>query len=107
MAKKPVTALVAADAEADRSRGVERRPVRTDGDYRAALAEIDRLTAGDREPDNGTPDAAALEMLVARVHAYEERQFLTRASRPDSDRQLAMARRVAQKRRNVLRDLDN
>jgi antitoxin component HigA of HigAB toxin-antitoxin module len=105
MAKKPFTALVGAYAEGNRSCGVEHRPVRTDGDYRAALAEIDRLTAGDREPDNGTPDAAALEMLVARVHAYEERQFPARASRPDSNRQLALARRVAQRRRNVLRDL--
>ena len=49
------------------------RPIRTKTDYRAALAEIDRLTAGDREPAPGTAQADRLDVLVALVQAYETR----------------------------------
>jgi HTH-type transcriptional regulator/antitoxin HigA len=47
--------------------------MRTKADYRAALAEIDRLTAGDKEPREGTRPADRLEVLVALVHDYEIR----------------------------------
>ena len=47
------------------------RPVRTDADYQAALAAIDRLTAGDREPAPGSAEADRLHVLLALVHDYE------------------------------------
>lgn len=51
------------------------RPIKTEADHCAALAEIDRLTAGDREPVDGTPEADALEVLVTLVDAYEEAHY--------------------------------
>ncbi len=45
-------------------------PIKTDADFRAALAEIERLW--DVEPD--TPDGDRLDILMTLVEAYERRQ---------------------------------
>jgi len=45
------------------------KPIKTEVDYAAALAEIERLF--DAEP--GTPDGDRLEVLVTLVEAYEAR----------------------------------
>jgi HTH-type transcriptional regulator/antitoxin HigA len=47
---------------------MEIRPIKTEADYDAVLAEIDRLM--DSEPD--TPEGDRLEVLVALVAAYED-----------------------------------
>lgn len=44
-------------------------PIKTDADFRAALAEIERLW--DVEPD--TPDGDRLDILMTLVEAYERR----------------------------------
>ena len=49
--------------------GVEIRPIRTDADYRKALAEAERLWAA--EPD--TPDGEYVEVLATLIEAYEDR----------------------------------
>ena len=46
------------------------KPIKTEADYTAALAEIEQLF--DAEP--GTADADRLEVLVTLVEAYEARQ---------------------------------
>ncbi len=46
-------------------------PIRTEGDYQSALAEIERLL--DTKPD--TPDADRLEVLTTLVEAYEDKHF--------------------------------
>jgi HTH-type transcriptional regulator/antitoxin HigA len=56
-------------------RAMEIRPIRTKADHKAALADIDRLTAGDREPAAGSADADRLEVLIALVHDYETRHY--------------------------------
>ncbi len=47
------------------------RPLRTEADYRAALAEIDQLF--DAEPE--TPEDARLEVLLTLVEAYEDAHY--------------------------------
>jgi len=49
---------------------MEIRPIRSDLDHAAALAEIDRLV-GDGEPGTGTPEGDRLDVLLALVHDYE------------------------------------
>jgi HTH-type transcriptional regulator / antitoxin HigA len=51
------------------------RPIKTTADHRAALDEISRLIAGDREPEEGTPEAVTLEVMIALVHEYEFRTY--------------------------------
>jgi HTH-type transcriptional regulator/antitoxin HigA len=48
---------------------MEIKPIRTQRDYKAALAEIERVF--DAKP--GTPDGDRLEVLATLVEAYEER----------------------------------
>jgi HTH-type transcriptional regulator / antitoxin HigA len=43
------------------------RPIRTEADHRAALAEVDRLWA----PEPGTPDGDRVEVLTTSIEAYE------------------------------------
>lgn len=45
------------------------KPIRTEDDYRAALADIDRLM--DAEPD--TPEGDRLDVLATLVEAWEEK----------------------------------
>jgi HTH-type transcriptional regulator/antitoxin HigA len=47
------------------------KPIRTDEDYQAALAEIDRLM--DAEP--GTPEDDKVEVLITLVEAYEHKHY--------------------------------
>jgi HTH-type transcriptional regulator / antitoxin HigA len=47
------------------------RPIRTDADYRAALAEAERHW--DAEP--GTPDGDRVEVLSTLIEAYEARHY--------------------------------
>src|SRR5574340_1320315 len=47
------------------------KPIRSEADYEAALAEVDRLWGA--EP--GTPDGDRFEVLFTLVEAYEEKQF--------------------------------
>jgi len=46
-------------------------PIRTEADYDAALAEIERLM----DADAGTPDGDRLDVLVTLVEAYEARHW--------------------------------
>ena len=49
------------------------KPIKTDADYKEALAEIDRLAILD--PEAGTDDANRLEVLAILVEAYEKKRF--------------------------------
>jgi HTH-type transcriptional regulator/antitoxin HigA len=46
------------------------RPIRTDKDHRAALAEIDKLWRA----SSGTAKGDKLEILVTLIETYEERR---------------------------------
>lgn len=46
------------------------RPIRTDAEYKAALAEIERFFAD--EPRKGTPDADRFDLLTLLIETYEE-----------------------------------
>lgn len=50
---------------------MEIRPIRTDEDHRAALAEIDRCWGA----SEGTEDADQLDVLLALVEIYEEKRW--------------------------------
>ncbi|MEN4043053.1 MAG: hypothetical protein ROW52_08625 [Anaerolineaceae bacterium] len=50
---------------------MEIKPIRTEADYEAALAEVERLWGA--EP--GTPDGDRFEVLFTLVEAYEETQY--------------------------------
>lgn len=54
------------------------RPIRTDADHAAALAEIERLW----DAPEGTPDADRLDVLTTLVDAYEAQRWPTEASDP-------------------------
>lgn len=54
------------------------RPIRTDEDHRAALAEIERLW---NYPEN-TPENDKLDVLAILVEAYEEKRWPTVAVSP-------------------------
>ena len=54
------------------------RPIHTDAEYEAALAEIDRLF--DAAPN--TPEGDRLEVLAALVEAYEEQHYSIPAPDP-------------------------
>ena len=50
---------------------MEIKPIRTEADYEAFLAEVERLWGS--EP--GTPDGDRFEVLFTLVEAYEEKQY--------------------------------
>ena len=50
---------------------IEIKPIRTEADYEAALAEIEQIF----EAVPGTPEGDRLEILTALVEAYEEKQY--------------------------------
>jgi HTH-type transcriptional regulator/antitoxin HigA len=54
------------------------RPIHDEGDYEAALAEIDGLM----EAERGTPEGDRLDVLVTLVEAYEERHWAIEAPDP-------------------------
>ena len=47
------------------------KPIKTDGDYRATLQEIESLMTA----ETGTPQGERLDVLVTLVEAYERRHF--------------------------------
>jgi HTH-type transcriptional regulator/antitoxin HigA len=49
------------------------RPLRTEADYDRALAEIEPYFAG--EPEPGTPDADAFDLLALVIEDYERRHW--------------------------------
>ena len=53
------------------------RPIRTDKDHRAALAEIEKLWGA----STGTPEGDKLDILVTLVETYEERRWPPRSRR--------------------------
>lgn len=52
---------------------MEIRPIRTDADYRAALAEVSPMF--DDEPTSGTPTGDRFDVLVTLIEAYEREHF--------------------------------
>ena len=50
---------------------MEIRPIRTEHDYRAALADIETLMSAEAD----TPDGEKLDVLVTLVEAYESKHF--------------------------------
>lgn len=50
---------------------MEIKPIRTDDEHRAALAEIERLW----DAPDGSPEADRLEMLAELVEAYEQEHY--------------------------------
>jgi HTH-type transcriptional regulator/antitoxin HigA len=52
---------------------MEIKPIRTEADNRAALAEISKLMASD--PELGTPDGDRLDVLVTLVQAFEAKHY--------------------------------
>ncbi len=56
------------------------RPIHTEEDYRAALADISALMESDPAPD--TPDGDWLDILATQVQAYEYRHFPIDAPEP-------------------------
>ncbi|HET8728729.1 MAG TPA: helix-turn-helix domain-containing protein [Alphaproteobacteria bacterium] len=57
---------------------MEIRPIKTEADYRAALAEVDRLW--DAEPD--TPEGDRVDLLVTLIEAYETAHYPIEAPDP-------------------------
>ncbi|ATP50898.1 transcriptional regulator [Pseudomonas putida] len=49
------------------------RPIRTDDEYRAALKEVSPLF--DNEPEPGTADGDAFEVMITLIEAYEAKHF--------------------------------
>ena len=58
---------------------IEPKIIKTEEQYRAYLAEVDRLAADD--PAAGTPDGDRLELLAKLVEDYEKERF--KFKRPD------------------------
>ncbi|MBC7710752.1 MAG: transcriptional regulator [Rhizobacter sp.] len=48
-------------------------PIRTQADYRAALAVVSKLV--DKDPAPGTPDGDRLDVLATLVEAYEAKHY--------------------------------
>ena len=57
---------------------MELKPIRTEADYRAALAEIEHLW----EAPDGSPEADRLEILAILVEVYEKAHFPIEAPDP-------------------------
>ncbi len=59
---------------------MEIRPIRTEADYRAALAEVSPMF--DHEPEPGTPEGDRFDVLVTLIEAYERAHFPVEAPDP-------------------------
>lgn len=51
------------------------KPIRTEADYRAALAEVERLFDLPEEPDPDSEEGAYFDGLVTLVEAYERKHY--------------------------------
>lgn len=58
---------------------VEVNPIRSESDYQAALAEVERLWGA----EEGTPEADRLDVLFELVWAYEEAHYPASSFEPD------------------------
>lgn len=56
------------------------RPIRSEADYRAALAEVAPLF--DREPEPGSPEGDRFDVLVTLIEAYERQHHAIGAPDP-------------------------
>jgi HTH-type transcriptional regulator/antitoxin HigA len=68
-------------------------PIRTEADYRAALAEVSRMFDLDEEPVLGTPEGDRFDILVTLVEAYERKHFPIVAPDPIEAIKFAMEQR--------------
>jgi HTH-type transcriptional regulator/antitoxin HigA len=59
---------------------MEIRPIRSEADLLAALAEVDQLAEGD--PEIGTPAGDKLDVLVTLIQAYETKHYPIEAPDP-------------------------
>ncbi|MDP9124486.1 MAG: transcriptional regulator [Pseudomonadota bacterium] len=59
---------------------MEIRPIRTDDDYRAALAEVSPLF--DNEPEPGTPEGDRFDVLCTLIEAFERKHYPVAAPDP-------------------------
>lgn len=57
----------------DKGFKMEPRVIKSENEYKMALAEVERLIALDPEP--GTPDAKSLDLFAMLVEAYEKKRF--------------------------------
>lgn len=57
-------------------------PIRTEDDYRAALAELSAYFNAEPEPEPGTEDGDRFEILATLVEAYEAKRFPIEAPDP-------------------------
>jgi HTH-type transcriptional regulator/antitoxin HigA len=74
---------------------MEIRPIRTEADYDAALAEIERYF--ESEPKRGSPEADRFEVLLALIGAYENQHWRINAPNPvDAIRAVMMNRGFTQ-----------
>jgi HTH-type transcriptional regulator/antitoxin HigA len=55
-------------------------PIRSDADYRAALAQVSTLM--DRDPEMSSPEGDQLDVLVTLVQAYEAKHYAIDAPSP-------------------------
>jgi HTH-type transcriptional regulator/antitoxin HigA len=67
------------------------KPIKTDADHEAALAEIERLM--DLEPDLDTPDGDRLDVLAILVEVYEATHFPIDAPDPVAAIEFCMEQR--------------
>jgi len=47
------------------------KPIKTEGDYRATLREVESLMAA----ETGTPEGERLDVLVALIESYERQHY--------------------------------
>lgn len=52
---------------------MDRKPLRTEADYNAALKEVEKFF--DKEPEAETPEADYFEVLVLLIEAYENKHY--------------------------------
>ncbi|MBK6867354.1 MAG: transcriptional regulator [Burkholderiales bacterium] len=57
-------------------------PIRTDDDYRAALAEAARLFDQPHEPDADSAEGAYFDALITLIEAYERKHFAADTADP-------------------------
>ena len=67
------------------------RPIRSDADYTAALADIEQYF--EHEPGRGTPEADRFDVLATLINAYEREHWPVDA--PDALSAISRARRIA------------
>lgn len=57
---------------------IDIKPIRTEQDYRRALAEVERLM----DAEDGTPEADRLDVMATLVEAYEDERWPIEAPDP-------------------------